>query len=61
LAVVPPLLSFLASHPQVKAEQLTSVKSIYVGAAPVGKAMVEQCRKRMPDVTFREGEQMDQL
>lgn len=57
LHLVPPLVSFLAATPVVKAQHLTSVKVVTGGAAPFGPALIEMFMKKvMPNVIeFREG------
>lgn len=57
LAMVPPLVSFLATHPMVKSSHLASVKVMTGGAAPFGPALIdkflEKCKPNI--VKFREG------
>ena len=57
LAMVPPLVSFLATHPMVKSSHLSSVKVMTGGAAPFGPALIdkflEKCKPNV--VKFREG------
>ncbi len=58
LNLVPPLVSFLATHPKVQSSHLASVKNITGGAAPFGPALIEKfMEKASPNVIkFREGE-----
>ena len=55
--MVPPLVSFLATHPMVKSSHLSSVKVMTGGAAPFGPALIdkflEKCKPNI--VKFREG------
>ena len=57
LALVPPLISFLATHPMVKSSMLESVRAVTGGAAPFGPALIENFKKKCEphDVEFREG------
>jgi 4-coumarate--CoA ligase len=54
---VPPLVSFLATHPKVSPQLLSSVHSVTGGAAPFGPALIERfMQKASPHVIkFREG------
>jgi len=61
LHLAPPLVGFLATHPAVTPEHLTSVHTVVVGAAPVGPALVQQFLVRAPHVAFREGYGMSEL
>ena len=58
LAMVPPLVSFLATHPMVKSSHLASVNVMTGGAAPFGPALIDKfLDKYKPNVVkFREGE-----
>lgn len=57
LFVVPSLLLFLASHPSVKKEHLSSVEEITSGAAPLTEGLLQKFRQKIdnPDVTIRQG------
>jgi len=59
LNLVPPLVSFLSTHPMVKAEMLKSVVAVTGGAAPFGPALIESFMEKVKpnghDVEFREG------
>ena len=57
LNLVPPLVSFLSTHPMVKSEYLQCVKAVTGGAAPFGPALIENFKKKCEpnDVKFREG------
>jgi len=61
LHLAPPLVGFLASHPAVTPEHLTSVHTIFVGAAPAGQALINMFHKRAPKVRFREGFGMTEM
>jgi acyl-CoA synthetase (AMP-forming)/AMP-acid ligase II len=47
LAVVPPLLQFLAMHPMVDNYDLSSLELVGCGAAPLGEAMEARARERL--------------
>ena len=47
LAVVPPLLQFLAMHPMVDSFDLSSLELVGCGAAPLGEAMEARARERL--------------
>jgi hypothetical protein len=54
--VVPSLLLFLASHPAVKKEHLSSIKEITCGAAPASKALIDNfLEKAQKDINIRQG------
>ncbi len=57
LNLVPPLVSFLATHPKVRPADLASVRNVTGGAAPFGPALIEKfMEKAAPNVIkFREG------
>ncbi|VVC32610.1 AMP-binding, conserved site,AMP-dependent synthetase/ligase,AMP-binding enzyme, C-terminal domain [Cinara cedri] len=56
LFVVPSLLLFLASHPSVKPEHLSSIKEITCGAAPASKALIDSfLHKAQKDIRIRQG------
>ena len=59
--MVPPLVSFVATHPMVKASMLESVKSVIGGAAPFGAAQIENFKKKCEpnEIEFREGNQTE--
>jgi 4-coumarate--CoA ligase len=46
LSLVPSLLLFLATHPSVKKEHLSSVMHINVGAAPVSTQVIEKYKMK---------------
>ncbi len=54
---MPPLVSFLSTHPAVKSDYLKSVVAVTGGAAPFGPALIEKfMQKCAPNkVSFREG------
>jgi len=58
LNLVPPLVSFLATHPKVSSQMLSTVKAVTGGAAPFGPALIEKFMQKVsPNVIeFREGE-----
>jgi len=61
LHLAPPLVSFLASHPMATPEHLASVKTVVVGAAPAGPALIALFLKKAPHVRFREGYGMTEM
>ena len=53
---MPPLVVFLAKSPLVKEYDLSSVKSVSSGAAPLSKDAEEEFKSQMSDATmFRQG------
>lgn len=57
LFVVPSLLLFLASHPAVTKDHLSSVKSVTSGAAPCTEGLLQKFREKIDrdDVLIRQG------
>nr|CAI5846908.1 unnamed protein product [Callosobruchus analis] len=57
LFVVPSLLLFLASHPAVTKEHLSSIEAIQSGAAPLSEAQLQKFREKVgrDDVLIRQG------
>jgi len=57
LNLVPPLVSFLSTHPSVKSDYLKSVVAVTGGAAPFGPALIEKFMEKCQpyEVKFREG------
>ncbi|KAG8233460.1 hypothetical protein J437_LFUL010571 [Ladona fulva] len=55
--LVPPLLLFLAKHPDVRAEDLASIRQVICGAAPATKTIIDAFLERAErkNVDFREG------
>lgn len=51
LWVVPPIILALAKHGLVDKYDLSSLKYIGSGAAPLGKELMEECAKRFPHTT----------
>ena len=54
LHMVPPLVSFLASHPAVTADHLASVTTVFAGAAPVGTVLLGLLNKKAPHIRFND-------
>merc|ERR1719445_1555493 len=54
LHVAPPLVGFLATHPGVTKDHLSSLRQIFCAAAPAGPALIELFNRRAPEVRFRE-------
>jgi len=61
LHVAPPLVGFLASHPLVTEDHLSSLRQIFCAAAPAGPALIELFNRRAPEVRFREGYGMTEM
>ena len=55
LYVVPPLIQFIASSPDVKDSHVESVNIVNNGAAPVGPNDVERLLKKAPNIQFTQG------
>jgi len=55
--LVPPLVSFLATQPAVKASHLSSVKRVTGGAAPFGPSLIEKFMEKIHpnEIAFQEG------
>ncbi|KAJ7982678.1 4-coumarate--CoA ligase like [Quillaja saponaria] len=54
-AVVPPLVLALAKNPMVAEFDLSSIKKVLSGAAPLGKELEEALRSRVPQAIFGQG------
>lgn len=55
LWIVPPIVLALAKNPVVKKYNLTSIKQIGSGAAPLGKDLMEDCAKNFPQAVVMQG------
>ncbi|XP_052186165.1 probable CoA ligase CCL7 [Diospyros lotus] len=55
LWVVPPIILALAKHGVVKKYDLTSLKAIGSGAAPLGKDLMVECAKNFPHAVVMQG------
>ncbi|XP_045804380.1 probable CoA ligase CCL7 [Trifolium pratense] len=55
LWVVPPIILALAKHGLVDKYDLSSLKYIGSGAAPLGKELMEECAKRFPNAVVSQG------
>ncbi|KEH39398.1 4-coumarate:CoA ligase-like protein [Medicago truncatula] len=55
LWIVPPIVLALAKHGLVDKYDLSSLKYIGSGAAPLGKELMEECAKRFPHATVSQG------
>jgi hypothetical protein len=56
LYVVPSLLLFLASHPAVTKEHLSSIDDVICGAAPATKDLIDKFKAKLHrDVNIRQG------
>ncbi|KAK6926165.1 AMP-dependent synthetase/ligase [Dillenia turbinata] len=54
-AVVPPLVLALAKNPMVEKFDLSSIRIVLSGAAPLGKELEEALRSRVPQAIFGQG------
>merc|ERR1719244_119602 len=63
LNLVPPLISFIASHPAVKKSLLTQVTKVTGGAAPIGETLLKKLMDKVHpnDIGYREGFGMTEL
>ena len=50
MLLVPPLIQFLAQHPAVTADHLSSIENITGGAAPIGLSLLEQMDQKAPHI-----------
>ncbi|XP_021766446.1 4-coumarate--CoA ligase-like 7 [Chenopodium quinoa] len=55
LWIVPPIVLALAKHNAVKKYDLSSLKQIGSGAAPLGKEMMQECSKVVPQAAIMQG------
>jgi acyl-CoA synthetase (AMP-forming)/AMP-acid ligase II len=56
LFVVPSLLLFLASHPAITKEHLSSIDDVICGAAPATKNLIDKFKEKLDrDVNIRQG------
>jgi acyl-CoA synthetase (AMP-forming)/AMP-acid ligase II len=55
LYLVPPLIQFIGSSPDVKTSNLESLKAVNNGAAPIGPNDVERLLKKTPNLQFTQG------
>jgi acyl-CoA synthetase (AMP-forming)/AMP-acid ligase II len=57
LFVVPSLLLFLASHPTVRKEHLSSIEKVICGAAPATKNLIDKFKAKVDrDIHFIQGQ-----
>ncbi|XP_054265860.1 uncharacterized protein LOC128988512 isoform X2 [Macrosteles quadrilineatus] len=61
LSLVPPLMTFLAKHPLVPQYDLSSVREVVCGAAPLSVETIHQVKARLPRADFRQGYGMTEL
>jgi acyl-CoA synthetase (AMP-forming)/AMP-acid ligase II len=52
---VPPIIAFMAKHPLAAAADLSSVRMVFSGAAPLDADTQTACEKRLPNATVRQG------
>nr|XP_029713865.1 luciferin 4-monooxygenase-like [Aedes albopictus] len=55
MSVVPPLMVFLARHPMVDSYDLSSLMTLFCGAAPLSKEIEDQVRERLGIAFVRQG------
>lgn len=61
LPLVPPLVLFLAKDPTVKKYDISSVREIVCGAAPLGPELTQIALKALPGVKIRQGYGMTEM
>lgn len=61
LHLVPPLVQFCASSPDVTPSDLESLEFAFIGAAPIGEALAAKFKEKAPNCLFREGWGMTEL
>ncbi|KAJ1280401.1 hypothetical protein BS78_04G229800 [Paspalum vaginatum] len=54
-AVVPPLVLALAKNPALEKYDLSSIRIVLSGAAPLGKELIDALRDRLPQAVFGQG------
>lgn len=55
LAVPPPLAAFLAHHPLARSHDLSSLRTVAVGGAPLTPSVQEALARRLPDAVVGQG------
>ena len=55
LHLAPPLVSFVASHPDFSVDDLSSLDHIVAAAAPSGPELIKKFKARAPNAVYREG------
>jgi hypothetical protein len=55
LYLVPPLIQFIGSNPEVKSSHLEYLHTVSNGAAPIGPNDVERLLKKSPHIKFTQG------
>ena len=55
LHLAPPLVSFVASHPDLSVDDLSSLDHIVAAAAPSGPELIKKFKARAPNAVYREG------
>jgi len=61
LHIAPPLVAFLANHPEVTPAHLASVRDVVVAAAPFGEALANKYLAKAPHTVFKEAWGMTEL
>ena len=54
LHIAPPMVSFLATRPEVTPDHLSSVSEVLVAAAPFGEALAKKYLEKAPHTIFKE-------
>ena len=55
MSIVPPVAVFLLNHPLVDQYDLSTLRSITVGAAPIDEIAINQFNKKFPNVVLQQG------
>jgi len=55
IPVVPPLLDFLAQHPMVAKYDLSSIRLVFSGAAPLSKVTADKLMSKYPNIQVEQG------
>ena len=55
MSLVPPIIAFLSKHPAVPSYDLSRVRAIMNGAAPLDQDTQMALQKRLPNVKCRQG------
>jgi len=55
IPVVPPLLDFMAQHPLVEKYDLSSVRLVFCGAAPLSKGSADLVMSKFPNIKVEQG------
>ena len=58
IPVVPPLLDFLAQHPMVAKYDLSSIRLVFSGAAPLSKVTADKLMSKYPNIQVITGNEV---